>query len=88
MSIFVKNLGTTKIRLTGGEPTVRKDLPEIIQDIRSHPQIETIGITTNGALLTRKLESYANAGLDSINISLDSLVPAKNEFVTRRLNTT
>jgi cyclic pyranopterin phosphate synthase len=85
--IFVGHLGTTKIRLTGGEPTVRRDLPEIIQSIKSHPQVESIGITTNGALLGRRLESYADAGLDVINVSLDSLVPAKNELITRRANT-
>ena len=45
-------------------------------------------MTTNGALLSKRLEKYANAGLDSINISLDSLVPAKNEIITRRVNTT
>ena len=82
--IFVGQLGTTKIRLTGGEPTVRRDLPEIIKCIKSHPEVESIGITTNGALLGKKLESYADAGLDVINVSLDSLVPAKNELITRR----
>jgi molybdenum cofactor biosynthesis enzyme MoaA len=57
--IFVKQCGVTKIRITGGEPTVRKDLDAIISDIRSHPEIESIGITSNGALLPRKLEMYA-----------------------------
>jgi cyclic pyranopterin phosphate synthase len=71
------------VRITGGEPTVRKDLAQIIEDIRKHDQIESIGITTNGALLKRKLDSYVDAGLDTVNISLDSLVPAKNAFVTR-----
>ena len=85
--IFVQHLGTTKIRLTGGEPTVRRDLPEIIQSMKSHPQVESVGITTNGALLAKRLHSYADSGLDVINISLDSLVPAKNELITRRANT-
>lgn len=78
VNIFVKQCGTTKIRLTGGEPTVRRDLPEIISSIRSHPEITSIGMTTNGALLGKRLEQYAEAGLDTINISLDSLIPAKN----------
>ena len=88
VNLFVKECGTTKVRLTGGEPTVRKDLEDIIRDIKSHPEIESIGMTTNGALLGRRLEKYADAGLDTINISLDSLIPAKNEMVTRRFNTT
>lgn len=87
MSIFVKNLGLTKVRITGGEPTVRKDLVDIIRDIRSHDEIESIGITSNGALLSRKLNSYVEAGLDTVNVSLDSLIPAKNAFITRRENT-
>ena len=83
VSLFVKNLGLTKVRITGGEPTVRRDLAGIIQDIRKHDEIESIGITTNGALLSKKLDSYVESGLDTVNISLDSLVPAKNAFVTR-----
>ena len=86
--IFIQMLGVNKIRITGGEPTVRKDLEGIISDIRSYPEIETIGITSNGALLPRKLEGYALAGLDTVNISLDSLIPAKNRMITRRENTT
>ena len=88
VNLFVKQCGVTKVRLTGGEPTVRKDLDQIIADIRQHDQIQSIGMTTNGALLSRRLQNYADAGLDTINISLDSLVPAKNEMITRRFNTT
>lgn len=47
-----------------------------------------IGITTNGTLLPRKIDKLRKAGLTHLNISLDSLVPAKNEFITRRNNTT
>lgn len=89
VSLFVDRFEVDKIRLTGGEPTVRKDLVDIISDIRTcNPSIQSIGITTNGALLPRKLDALAAAGLDSINISLDSLVAAKNEMITRRVNTT
>jgi len=73
------------VRLTGGEPLVRKDVIEIVQDLSQH--FSSIGITTNGSLLTRKLERLKEAGLTHLNISLDSLVPAKNEFITRRPNT-
>ena len=63
---------------------MRKDLCEIIEDIRSFPEIENIGITTNGSLLPKKLEKLKAAGLNSLNISLDTLVEAKNQFITRR----
>lgn len=78
--------GITKIRLTGGEPTVRSDLLEIVgalNGLRS-AGLQSIAITTNGIVLARKLEPLRKAGLDQINISLDTLVPAKFEFVTRR----
>jgi molybdenum cofactor biosynthesis enzyme MoaA len=57
---------------------VRKDLIEIIKDIRSYPEIKNIAMTTNGTLLYRKLDRLKEAGLNSINISLDTLVEAKN----------
>ena len=75
--------GVTKFRLTGGEPTLRKDLTEIIQGLQSlHP--EQIGITTNGVVLTRKLDEFIAAGLTSINISLDTLHADQFEQLTRR----
>ena len=77
--------GVDKIRLTGGEPTIRKDLIDIIGEIRSIPQIKLIGMTTNGLVLKNKLNSLKEAGLDNINISLDTLVEAKFNFITRRL---
>lgn len=76
--------GVDKIRLTGGEPTIRKDLIEIVRGIKTNSTIKTIGITTNGVLLHRLLEPLARAGLNSLNISLDSLVKEKFEFITRR----
>jgi molybdenum cofactor biosynthesis enzyme MoaA len=66
------------------EPTIRKDLIDIVRGIRSYPSIKTIGITTNGVLLHRLLEPLAKAGLNSLNISLDTLVKEKFEFLTRR----
>ena len=77
--------GVTKVRLTGGEPMVRKDIIEIVSDLNQH--FNQIGITTNGTLITRKMERLKTAGLTHLNISLDSLVPAKNEFITRRPDT-
>lgn len=83
--IFVEQ-GVKKIRLTGGEPTVRKDIVEIIANLKklSEQGLEQIGITTNGIMLTRLLVPMHRAGLDAINISLDTLIASKYEKVTRR----
>ena len=79
--------GTSKVRLTGGEPLVRKDIVEIVHDLKHKAGYERVPITTNGTLLKRKLPRLVEAGLTHINISLDSLVDVKNEFITRRPNT-
>lgn len=79
-------LGVNKIKLTGGEPAVRRDIVEIVQELK--PLFGEIGMTTNGTLLKRKLPKLVDAGMTHVNISLDSLVAAKNEFITRRPNTT
>ncbi|XP_062594932.1 molybdenum cofactor biosynthesis protein 1-like [Saccostrea cucullata] len=84
--LFMKQ-GVNKIRLTGGEPLVRKDLVDIIQGINSFKNeygLQTIAITTNGVTLGKKLPQLKEAGLNLINISLDTLIPAKFEFITRR----
>lgn len=81
--IFVKN-GVNKIRLTGGEPTVRRDLVNIIEELRKINKLNSIGMTTNGLTLTRQLPSLINAGLDSLNISLDTLKKERFEKFTRR----
>lgn len=86
LATLFKNLGVTKVRLTGGEPTVRQDLVEIVSGLKI--SFSEIGMTTNGTLLKRKLPLLKDAGLTHLNISLDSLVAAKNEFITRRPNTT
>jgi molybdenum cofactor biosynthesis enzyme MoaA len=80
-----KALGVSKVKLTGGEPTVRTDILSIVERLK--PLFSEIGITTNGTM-KRKLLQLGEAGLTHVNISLDSLVPAKNEFITRRPNTT
>uniref|UniRef100_A0A2P2I4E6 Molybdenum cofactor biosynthesis protein 1 n=1 Tax=Hirondellea gigas TaxID=1518452 RepID=A0A2P2I4E6_9CRUS len=75
--------GVDKIRLTGGEPFLRKDLPQIVESLASLG-IQQLGITTNGLVLKHKLPDLVTAGLTHINISLDTLVPVKFEFITRR----
>ncbi|GAA6013035.1 hypothetical protein JCM11491_000947 [Sporobolomyces phaffii] len=82
--LFVEN-GVTKIRLTGGEPTVRKDLVDVVARISSlKPRIESLGITSNGVTLRRHLPALVDAGLTHLNISLDTLDEHKYELMTRR----
>jgi len=79
--IFV-NQGVTKIRLTGGEPLVRKDAAEIIRNLAALP-IE-LTLTTNGARLHEFRHTFTQAGIRSINISLDTLLEDKFTLITRR----
>ncbi|KAI4458260.1 molybdopterin cofactor synthesis protein a [Holotrichia oblita] len=81
--LFVKE-GVTKIRLTGGEPTVRRDLVDIIASLKQINGLETVAMTTNGIVLTRQLVALQRAGLDILNISLDTLKPDRYEKITRR----
>ncbi|XP_016195341.1 GTP 3',8-cyclase, mitochondrial [Arachis ipaensis] len=82
-NLFVSS-GVNKIRLTGGEPTVRKDIEDICMGLSKLKGLETLTMTTNGITLARKLPRLKECGLTSVNISLDTLVPAKFEFMTRR----
>ena len=70
-SAFAK-CGINKVRITGGEPLVRKDICDIVRMIRGIPGIETIAMTTNGVYLKGLADELKKAGLDSVNISLDS----------------
>ncbi|XP_061052249.1 molybdenum cofactor biosynthesis protein 1 isoform X2 [Eubalaena glacialis] len=81
--LFVKE-GVDKIRLTGGEPLIRPDVVDIVAQLHQLEGLRTIGITTNGINLARLLPQLQKAGLSAINISLDTLVPAKFEFIVRR----
>lgn len=75
-------LGTNKIRLTGGEPTIRTDLIEIINAIRDIKIIETIALTTNGYKLEQQAQGLIAAGLNAINVSIDSLSAYKFKAIT------
>lgn len=84
-SVFVSQ-GVNKIRLTGGEPTVRKDILPLMQQIgalRSHG-LRELCLTTNGLALHRKLEGMVEAGLTGVNLSLDTLDPWQFQIMTRR----
>ncbi|KAM6279282.1 molybdenum cofactor biosynthesis protein 1 isoform 2-T2 [Porphyrio hochstetteri] len=81
--LFVKE-GVEKIRLTGGEPLIRPDVVDIVGELYKLEGLKTIAVTTNGINLARLLPRLKEAGLNAINISLDTLVPAKFEFIVRR----
>ncbi|KKY27937.1 putative molybdenum cofactor biosynthesis protein a [Phaeomoniella chlamydospora] len=84
-SLFVSE-GVNKIRLTGGEPTVRRDIVPLMQqigDLRRNG-LKELCITTNGLALMRKLDAMAEAGLTGVNLSLDTLDPFQFQIMTRR----
>ena len=75
-------LGTRKIRLTGGEPTLRKDFIDIARVVSSTPGIETVAMTTNGYKLPQRAQQFFDAGVSAINVSIDGLTPQKFELIT------
>jgi cyclic pyranopterin phosphate synthase len=77
-------LGIDRIRLTGGEPLVRRDLPLLVRKLAAIPGIRDLGLTTNGILLEEQAQSLRDAGLKRLNISLDALDPEVFRKVTRR----
>ncbi len=77
------NLGVRKVRLTGGEPLVRLDLPRLVRMIAEIPGIEDISLTTNGILLEQMAAELKDAGLKRVNVSLDTLNPEKFTRITR-----
>ncbi len=81
---FLSRNGVNKIRITGGEPLVRKDLPDLIHRIGQIPGITDISLTTNGSLLADQARDLREAGLRRVNISMDTLKPALYEKLTRK----
>ncbi|MGE4367345.1 radical SAM protein, partial [Thermomonas sp.] len=75
-------LGMRKVRLTGGEPSLRKDLPDIIAAVAGTPGVQKVAITTNGCLLPRHVGTWREAGLTALNVSLDSLDPVRFAAIT------
>jgi len=75
-------LGMHKIRLTGGEPSLRKDLERIIEAVAQVPGIRKVAITTNGTLLPRRLPGWHAAGLNALNVSVDSLDRSRFQAIT------
>lgn len=77
------SLGVNKIRLTGGEPTIRPNLIEIVREIANTPGITDLAMTTNGLLLPKLTKPLAEAGLRRVNISIDTLDAKKFRQITR-----
>lgn len=77
-------LGVTKFKLTGGEPLVRKGLEQLVAGLKAIPTTQSVTLTTNGVLLAKQLPALLDAGLDGVNVSLDTLDREKYAAVTRR----
>ncbi len=77
-------MGLKRVRLTGGEPLIRRDLHKLVAGLRAVPGIENIALSTNAVLLDEQAESLRDAGVDRVNISLDSLRPERVERIARR----
>lgn len=79
---IMEQLGIRKVRLTGGEPMVRKNLLWLVEQIHRLPGIEEIAMTTNGTMFAEQAEDYRKAGLTAVNISLDTLDPERFRKIT------
>ncbi|MDH5235550.1 MAG: radical SAM protein, partial [Gemmatimonadota bacterium] len=77
-------LGLRRLRITGGEPTVRPDLTSLVRMLRAVPEIEDIALSTNGVKLPAMARELATAGLDRVNMSVDSLRPDRIAAIARR----
>jgi cyclic pyranopterin phosphate synthase len=82
-NLFV-GLGIEKIRLTGGEPLVRKDLDQLVAKVSTIPRLEDLCLTTNGSLLAEQIVALAGAGLKRVNVSIDTLDNEKFTRMTKR----
>ena len=80
----VSKMGVSKIRFTGGEPLLRKDIPELVDYAKNLKGVDSVHLTTNGILLHECIDDLADAGLSGINISLDTLQPDRFQSITRR----
>src|SRR4051812_6346842 len=83
VQVFV-SLGVRRVRLTGGEPTVRRDLVALVRLLRDIPGLDEIALSSNGHLLAELASPLREAGVDRLNISLDSLDPERFRRITRR----
>lgn len=75
-------LGIDRVRITGGEPLLRRDLPELVRMLKHETDLVELAMTTNGLLLGRNADALAASGLDWVNVSLDSLRPDRFQRIT------
>ena len=78
------DLGVEKVRLTGGEPLLRRDLPTLVRMLARNPRIQDLAVTTNGILLAEQASALYDAGLHRVTVSLDTLQPERFRELTRR----
>jgi cyclic pyranopterin phosphate synthase len=83
VDVFIE-LGVDKVRLTGGEPLLRRDLPRLIRLLADKPGLRDLAITTNGVLLSAEARALKDAGLGRVTVSLDTLRPDRFTRLTRR----
>lgn len=81
---ILSELGVTKVKLTGGEPLIRKGIPQLVEKLKNISGIEKVTLTTNGVALKDQMDELVRAGLDGLNISLDTRNPQLFQQVTRR----
>ena len=79
----VRHLGATRLKITGGEPLLRRGLVEFVRELSRHPGVEEVSMTTNGTRLEALAQGLANAGLSRVNVSLDTLDPIRFRELTR-----
>lgn len=79
---IMAGLGVNRVRLTGGEPLVRKGLPELVESLKAIDGIDYVALTTNGLLLPEQADSLKRSGLDAVNISIDTLDPQRFAALT------
>ena len=84
LTTLFTELGVEKVRLTGGEPLLRRDLPALVGMLRQNARITDLALTTNGILLADYAQHLYDAGLNRFTVSLDTLNPERFKALTRR----
>ena len=79
---IMSDLGVTKIKLTGGEPLVRKNLPTLAKELKNVPGIKSVTLTTNGTLLSKYMKELSVSGIDAVNVSLDTMNAEVYSYIT------
>ena len=82
LTLAFSRLGVEKVRITGGEPTLRKDFNDIVRVIKDTPSIKKVAMTTNGYKMDKQVVSWLESGIDAINLSIDSLSPRAFQLIT------